>query len=413
MRILILTQYFPPEAGAAQNRLHDLATRLCLSGHSVTVLTALPSYPKGEIFEEFRGRLAMTENVRGMRIVRAWLYVTKKTTFSRRILNYLSFAISSCIAGIFATGSADIVFVESPPLFLGISGYILSKLKRAKFVLNISDLWPESAVALGILRNERLIWWATRVEEGLYHRASFVTGQTEGIVNSIRRRCGGVEVALLTNGVSPEFIQAAEGWRGRRAHAQIELGLSDKFVVGYAGLHGLVYGLDVVLEVARCLTEIPEISFMLVGDGPEKTRLEDKARQQKLVNVFFYPSQPASRMPEILAAMNVTLITLKRHELFKGTLPSKLFEAMGAGIPIIAAMEGEAQLVIERAHCGICVEPEDVAKMKEAVLRLYCDPGLCQRYGKNGRNYVAVHYNRKTIAGQLEKLLLSAVSQRP
>jgi glycosyltransferase involved in cell wall biosynthesis len=409
MRILILTQYFPPEVGAAQNRLNDLASRLCSSGHSVTVLTSLPSYPKGKIFEGYRGRLAMIEKSTGMRIIRTWLYATKKKESFSRLLNYLSFAISSYIGGIFAGGAADVVLVESPPLFLAVSGYLLSKLKRAKFALNISDLWPESAVALGILRNVRLNKWITAIEEGLYERASFVTGQTEGIVNSIRRRCSGVKVELLTNGVSPEFMQFAEEWRNKRTCAQVGLGVSGKFVVGYAGLHGLVYGLDDVLEVAACLSDIPEIIFVLIGDGPEKKRLQDKARQRKLINVLFYPSQPAAQMPKILAAVDVALITLKRHELFKGTLPSKLFEAMGAGIPVIAAMEGESQSVLQRANCGICVEPENMAEMKEAVLRLYQNSDLCKKYGENGRNYVAVHYNRRTIAMQFEKLLLSAV----
>jgi glycosyltransferase involved in cell wall biosynthesis len=410
MRILILTQFFPPEIGAAQNRLHDLASRLSSSAHSVTVLTSLPNYPRGEFFEGFGGRLLMTENDKGVRVVRTWVYATKKKRFLPRILNYLSFSILSCVVGLCATGSADIVFVESPPLFLGVSGYILGKLKGAKLVLNISDLWPESAVVVGMLHNKRLIRWATRLEEGLYRRASFVTGQTQGIVDSIRRRCPQVEVALLTNGVAPEFIQLAVEHKRQRNRVKLELGVEGKFVVGYAGLHGLVYGLDDVLEVGRSLADFSEIAFLLIGDGPEKARLKEKARQLQILNVSFHSSQPAARMPEILAAMDVALITLKRHELFKGTLPSKLFEAMGAGIPVIAAMEGEAQAVIQRANCGICVAPENIGEITEAVLHLYRNPLLAKTLGANGRNYAAVHYNRKVIADQFETLLLAAMS---
>ena len=411
MKILLLTQYFPPEIGAAQNRLNDLASRLSSAGHSVTVLTSLPNYPKGEFFEGFRGKLFMTENSKGLRIVRIWVYATKKKSFLPRILNYLSFSLLSCVAGLF-TGSADVVFAESPPLFLGASGYILSTMKRAQFVLNISDLWPESAVAVGMLRNQRLIRWATRLEEGLYRRATLVTGQTQGIVDSIHHRCPATQVALMTNGVAPEFIELAEQCRAQRERMQLELGVKGKFVVGYAGLHGLVYGLDDVLEVARSLSDVKDIAFVLIGDGPEKARLQEKALQQKIHNVSFHPSQPAVRMPEILSAMDVALITLKKHDLFKGTLPSKLFEAMGAGIPVVAAMEGEAKSVIVRANCGICVEPENVAGISKAILRLFHDPRFGRQLGENGRQYVAVHYNRKVTAERFETLLLASMPSR-
>jgi glycosyltransferase involved in cell wall biosynthesis len=406
MKILILTQYFPPEIGAAQNRLGDLASRLSAAGHSVTVLTSLPSYPRGEFFEGFRGKLFMIQNANGVRILRTWLYATKKKSFLPRILNYLSFSVLSSIVGLFA-GGADAVLVESPPLFLGVSGYIVSKMKKAKFVLNISDLWPESAVAVGMLRNQRLIRWATVLEEFLYRRATLVTGQTQGIVDSIHRRCPGTDAALLTNGVTPEFIQLAEHGRVQREGIRLELGVRGKFVVGYAGLHGLVYGLDDVLEVAKFVSDVNGIAFVLIGDGPEKARLQEKARRQKISNLSFHSSQPAGRMPEILAAMDVSLITLKSHEFFKGTLPSKLFEAMGAGIPIVAAMEGEARALIKRANCGICVEPGNQEEIASAVLCLYRDPLLGKQLGENGRQYVAVHYNRKLIAERFETLLLA------
>ena len=207
MRILFLTQYYPPEIGAAQNRLSDLAKRLKNKGHDVTVLTALPSYPRGEIYEGYRGRFRMTEDHDGIRVVRTWVYATKKKNFVPRIFNYLSFAVLSLIVGSVTAGKVDVIIVESPPLFLGFSGYFLSKLKHAKFVLNVSDLWPESAVVLNVLRNRRLIRWTTRGEEWLYSQASLVTGQTQGIVDSIRRRCANKPVHLLTNGVSPEFLE--------------------------------------------------------------------------------------------------------------------------------------------------------------------------------------------------------------
>jgi len=351
----------------------------------------------------------MIERQNCLRIVRTWVFTTKKKSFLPRIINYLSFSTVACFAGLLVAGSADVIVVESPPLFLGIAGFLLSKIKRAKFVLNIADLWPESAVVLGMLRNPRLIRWATRLEERLYRRACVVTGQTQGIIDSIRRRCPETPAVLLTNGVGPEFLAHVEESRKKREAMRAELGVAGKFVVGYAGLHGLVYGLDAVLDVCRILADFDEIAFFLVGDGTEKPRLQEKAQQNQLDNIFFHPSQPAARMPQILSVMDVVLITLKRHALFRGTLPSKLFEAMGAGIPVVAAMEGEAQAVIEKSNSGICVEPENVTSIAEAVLRLYRDPELRRRLGENGRDYVARHYNRKKIAEKFNRLLLDLV----
>jgi len=406
MRILILTQYYPPEIGAAQNRLSDLARRLTAAGHRVTVLTAMPNYPQGEIYSGYRGRFAKKETDEGIGILRTWVYTTKEKSFLPRIINYISFAFFALVLGCAAAEDADIVLTESPPLFVAGSGYLLSKAKRAKFVLNVSDLWPESAVALGILHNRSLISLARRLEEWLYDRAVVVAGQTQGIVDSISRRCNGKRVLLMTNGVSPEFLASAQTAVASRESVRQEFGVKGKFVVGFPGLHGLVYRLDLMLEAARNLAKQEDIHFILLGDGPEKGRLQEKAKLERIDNVTFAGTLPAARMPNVLAAMDVMVIPLRRHDLFKGTLPSKLFEGMGAGVPIVGALEGEARQVIEAAQCGICVEPENSAAMADAILSLYRDPELRRRLGENGRRYVAKHYNRKEIAAQFEQVLV-------
>lgn len=375
----------------------------------MTVLTALPSYPRGEIYPDYRGCFTRTEEEAGIRIVRIWAYATRKKAFILRILNYLSFSVLSVVVGWRALENADVVFVESPPLFVGFSGYMLSKLKNAKLVLNISDLWPESAVVLGVLRNQLLIRWVTRAEEWLYRRASLVTGQTQGIVDSIHRRCPGTRVQLMTNGVSPEFLASAAEALVKRECVRREFDAENRFVVGYAGLHGLVYGLDAVLKTASVLANFDEIHFLLIGDGPEKQRLQKKAKLDGLTNISFFSTLPVARMPEILTAMDVVLITLRRHDLFRGTLPSKLFEAMGAGVPVIGAFRGEAQRIIEGSNCGICVEPEDAPAMAEAILTLLRDPVLRRRLGENGREYVSNYYNRKEIAERFERLLVESL----
>jgi glycosyltransferase involved in cell wall biosynthesis len=410
MRILFLTQYYPPEIGAAQNRLSDLARRLTKSGHQVTVLTALPSYPKGEIYEGYRGRLKMTENLDGIRVVRTWVYATKVKNFVPRIVNYLSFAVLSLIVGAMTARNVEVVIVESPPLFLGFSGYILSKLKHAKFVLNVSDLWPESAVVLNVLHNRRVIQWAIRGEEWLYRQASLVTGQTRGIVDSIRRRCGDKPVHLLTNGVAPEFLKRVAQARISRRFLRKKFGFGQKFIVAYTGVHGLAQGLETVLRSADLLKEQTEIRFCFFGDGPEKSHLQSIAAERGSRNVQFYSSLTASEMAELLASIDVSVVPLKRNDLFKGALPSKLFEALGAGVPVVAALEGEAKELIERSRGGLFVEPENPEDMAHKLLELYQDAELCRCLGENGRAYVGAHYDREEIAKSFERLIVSSNS---
>ena len=411
MRILFLTQYFPPETGASQNRLGDLSHRLSALGHKVTVLTALPNYPKGEFYPGYRGRLVMTEDDHGIRIVRTWLYTTKTKSFLRRVLNYLSFSMLSVFVGLLAVGRVDVVYVDSPPLFLGVSGYLLARLKRAMFVLNVADLWPQSAVALGMLRNPRLIRWATRLEEGLYRRSRFVTGQTEGIVESIRRRCPATSIELLTNGVATEFIAQVDAARAKRESIRNELGFGSRFIVIYTGVHGLAQGLETMLSAAQVLAEWDNIKFVLLGDGPEKPKLQALAAEKQQRNVEFLPQQATSQMPLILAAVDACVVPLKRDELFKGALPSKLFEALGAGVPVIGALDGEARRLVQRSGGGLVVEPENPANVAEAILQLSRDPLLCKRLGERGRNYVASHYDRKVIAERFESLLVRFASR--
>jgi glycosyltransferase involved in cell wall biosynthesis len=407
MRILFLTQYFPPETGAPQNRLSDLADRLAALGHEVTVLTALPNYPQGEIFKEYRGRFIVNEERDNIRVVRTWLFATRSKRFVPKIANYLSFAMLSGIVGLSAVKRVDIVFVESPPIFLAISGLFLAKMKRAKFSLNISDLWPESAVALGILRNPRLIRWSEWLETALYRRADLVTGQTQGIIDGVRKRWPAGPRALLTNGMAPEFLLKIEAARSARQQIREELGFGDKLIVAYTGVHGFSQGLETIVRAAELLAGNKDIEFIFWGDGPEKRGLEVMAGAKHLSNVHFYPSQPSARMPEILVSVDIAIVPLKRTDLFKGALPSKLFEALGSGVPVIAAVEGEAKKLVELSGGGIAIEPENAEGMAEAIVRLSLDEKLRQQLSVNGRNYIVKHYNRKNIAERFEKLLLA------
>jgi glycosyltransferase involved in cell wall biosynthesis len=405
MRILILTQYYPPETGAPQNRLSDLAGRLSGSGHQVTVLTALPNYPRGEIFGDYRGRALIEEHCGEIKIIRTWIYASKRKSFCRRLLNYFSFVASSFALGVWKVGRQDVVMVESPPLFLGISGYLLSFCKNAKLVFNVSDLWPESAIAMGMVTNPWIIRASRWLEEFLYKRSVLITGQTQGIVDNIRSRFGDKRVALITNGVDVKAFSL--GANGEQKDAiRREFGLEKRFVVGYAGLHGLAQCLETVLRAAALVREHKEILFVFFGDGPEKEKLLRFAKELDLENVRFLPSQPTSRMPQIIQTFDLALVPLKKLELFKGALPSKMFEAMAAAVPLIVTADGEARELLGRAQAGISVEAENPEAMARAVLQLFQDEERLKTFGIRGRQYVMQHYNREKIAKDFERLLI-------
>jgi glycosyltransferase involved in cell wall biosynthesis len=406
MRILILTQYYPPETGAPQNRLSDLAKRLAKFGHIVTVLTALPNYPKGEIFEGYRGHTVIEEEIEGIRVIRTWIYVPKNKGFAQRLLNYFSFVFSSLTLGIWRVGRLDTVIVESPPLFLGLSGVFLSRLKRAQLVFNVSDLWPESAVAMGVLQNRTLIKLSKYLEEFLYRKAHLITGQTQGIVDNIQSRFPNKQVHLVTNGVDVEAFKLVSQI-SQREKIKKEFGNEERFVIGYAGLHGLAQGLETVIQAAQMLSGYPDLLFAFFGDGPEKERLIRLANQVGSTNVRFYPIQRTARMPEVIASFDIALIPLRKLDLFRGALPSKMFEAMAAAVPLVVSIEGEARILVEKAQAGICVEPENPRAMADAILQLYRDPVRRRTLGQNGQRYVIKHYDRCQIARNFEYLIIS------
>jgi glycosyltransferase involved in cell wall biosynthesis len=413
MRLLLITQYFPPETGAAQNRLGDLSRRLASFSHEVTVLTALPNYPRGQFYEGYRGRVFMRETWNGVRVVRTWLYPTKSRKVLARLLNYLSFLPAATLVGLWLARKGDIVLVNSPPLFLGIAGVVVCRIRGARLVLNVADLWPASGRAIGVLPEGKILRWATVFEEFLYRHCALITGQTRGIVDNIRRRCPQVPVSLLTNGITPEFVEQAGRSRAARDGTRRELGWDGRFAVGYAGLHGFAQGLDLILQVGELLRETPDVIFALFGDGPEKLHLRQAASQMGLKNVRFYPQQPTSRMPEILAAMDAALVPLKRQRLFEAALPAKLFEAMGAGVPVIAALEGEARVIVEKSGAGICIEPENPRQFAEAVLKLQGDPAGRETMGKKGREFVLRYFNREEIARSFEKMAEGLCAEPP
>jgi glycosyltransferase involved in cell wall biosynthesis len=405
LRVVFLTHYFPPEVGAPQSRLFESATRLGAAGYTVTVVTGFPNYPTGVIPPAYAGRGFMDEDLDGVRVLRTWVYAAPNRGFARRILNHLSFALSSLLA-IRKAGPVDVIFVESPPLLIGIAALAYSRIKRAPFVFNVSDIWPQSAVDLGALRNPLAIWLAERLEWHMYRRAVRVSVVTPGILERLARR--GVPRAklfLLTNGVDTTAYRpsAADNALARR------LGIGGHKVFLYAGTHGLAQGLDVILEAAKLTTD-PAVLYVLAGEGAEKEALMKKAAAEGISNVRFLANQPKSDMPALVNLAYASIVPLKRLDLFKSALPSKMFESMAAARPVVGAVWGEAANLIQAADCGLVVPPEDPAAMREAVEKLAADPKLAAALGANGRRYVIEHFERAKIADRFGDLLRQAAA---
>jgi glycosyltransferase involved in cell wall biosynthesis len=410
MKILILTQYFPPETGAPQNRLFEIASRLVQAGDEVTVLTAMPNYPKNEVFSSYKGKLFCKEEMSGMQIFRAWIYVGKSRAVMARLFNYFSFVFTSLLRGLFIRGRYDYVLCESPPLFLGITAVLLSRFKRAKLIFNVSDLWPESAEKLGIISNKTLLRMAERLELWLYRRSSVISGQTQGIVANISSRTGRKDVIWLPNGVDPDIYnpeRESSDWRKQQGFQEKD------FLVFYAGIIGHAQGLEVIVKAAAILREEPYIKFVLIGDGPEKNKLMELAKENGLKNVFFIPNQPKAAMPAIVHACDASVIPLKRLPLFLGAIPSKLFEVLAMKKPILLGVEGEAkQLFIDEGKGGLAFEPENAQDLASKTMLLYSSSDYCAKLGENGFRYVREKFNRDLIAKQFRAELLLRLGQK-
>lgn len=398
MKLLILTQYFPPEIGAPQNRLYELALRLQKKGVEVSVLTAMPNYPQMKIHQNYKGKCYCKETLNELKIHRAWIYVSQSKSIISRLLNYFSFVISAFFIGAFKLKKQDVLMVESPPLFLGITAYLLAKLKGAKLLFNVSDLWPESAEKLGIISNKFLLSMATKLEEFCYKKSSLISGQTQGIVNNISTRFPNKNVYWLKNGVDINFYDVnkeieKDAWKNENNYS------NEDFILFYGGIIGHAQGLEVILNAAKKLDEYKNIKFVLLGNGPEKEKLIKLRDELKLTNLRFFDAVPKSEMQRIIMSTNATIIPLKRLDLFKGAIPSKIFENLALKKPIILGVEGEAEeLFIKQGKCGVSFIPENSEDLAKQILKLYNDRNLVIELGENGLKYVSENFNRDKIA---------------
>ena len=409
MRILYLSQYFPPEVGATQTRAYEMARGLVQAGHQVTMLAEVPNHPSGIIPPAYRGKWFERSDLDGIDVLRVWVKASPVKSFRSRMAFYLTFMANGALIGALqARGPFDVVYATSPPLFVGGAGLALHWLKRTPFVFEVGDLWPESAVELGGLRGPRAIALPTPLDGLCYNRASRVVVVTEGIRQRLLARGQAAEkLVLIPNGANTELFQPqpALGAEFRQQH-----GLrSDDFVVMYAGIHGIAQGLDTVLRAAQRLRVQDNIRFVMVGEGPVKPELQQLRSDLGLDNVLMLPEQPRTSMPAVLSAADVALVPLRKVELFEHAVPSKLFDAWACGCPVLLSIDGEARRVLEAANGGLFAPPEDSPALAQAISQLAKMPDRGQSLGANGRRFTVERYSRQAQARQLEQILLSLI----
>ncbi|MEA2062480.1 MAG: glycosyltransferase family 4 protein [Gemmatimonadota bacterium] len=404
MKILMLTQYFYPEVGATQTRIYEFARNLVASGHEVTVITEVPNHPIGIIHEQYQGKLFVVEQIDKIRVIRVWVWARQKKNFANRILFYFSYMVMSFFAGLYFKGRYDIVFATSPPLFVGVSGYLLSIFKRSYYVLDIRDLWPAAATALGELSNKRIISLAEKIERILYKNADAIVAVTKGFCDHIQHKGGEKnKIYYIPNGTVTEIFKPLppDGrWKEK-------LGLKDKFVATFAGTLGIAQGLWSLIHAAKLLREYHDIALLFIGDGPVKNQLIDLARKLKLTNIYFHPQVPITHINPYLNASDILLVTLKNDVVFNTFIPSKMFDFMSCGRPIILSVDGEARKIFEQADAGVYVQPENFYDLSDAIIYLYENPELCRRHGRSGHEFATRNFSRKEQASKLERVFES------
>ncbi len=403
-RILLLTQYFPPEIGAAQTRLFELGQELSTLGWEVEVLTALPNYPTGRVFEGYDVKKPLKEAIGRLSVVRVPLRPAQQG-FADRLLCYFSFVRSAVRWGPTICVKPDVLFVESPPLFIGHAGVHLSRHWSVPMVFNVSDLWPESAKFMGVVKNRLVLAGAEALELSYYRRASLVTGTSDEIIESVRRRCPSTDAEVITNGVDidrfgPQFINE---------EARSLLGDQDRVTFTYAGVMGLAQGLNQVLDVAAAVRDLHQVQFVLIGDGADRESLRRRIDVENLHNVRLLQAQPKEKIPALLAASQVGFHVLKFA--IPGAVPSKIYEAMASRLPILFAGEGEGARRVLKAGAGLAVPYGDIRALEEAVRRLASNTDLRRELGSAGRRAAEQLYSRKEIAKRLHQLLQRVATQ--
>ncbi len=408
MHILFLSDNFPPESNAPAARLYEHAMRWAAAGHEITVITCAPNFPEGKLFEGYRNKWYDVEMMDGVRVVRVKTYITANAGFLKRTLDYVSFMVTGFVAGLFQR-RPDVIVGTSPQFFCAVGAWALAAVRRKPFVFELRDLWPASIVAVGAMKESRVIRFLEKTELFLYRRACAIVPVTEAFRKD-----------LVARGVCPEKIHVVRNGvdlsryhpMSRDADLEREYGLQDRLVVGYLGTHGLAHGLGEVVDAAELLRGREDIVFLFVGGGVARGDVEKRVANKGLENVRLLPRQPRKMMPRLWSLCDVSLVPLRDNPVFATVIPSKLFESMAMGVPVVASLpEGEATGIVREAEVGEVVPPDDptalaaaVSSLKDTPERLAALRAACLK--------VAPRFSRERQAERMLELLKEIVDVR-
>lgn len=392
-------------------RVSEHAQHWVKAGHNVTVLTGFPNHPDGVLAPEYRRhfrRVIFRETMQSVNVVRSWLLPIATRKSYQRMLSFGSFFLSLLVTGSFLE-KPDIVIATSPQLLVGLAGWWISRLKRVPFVLEIRDLWPESLVAVGIgTANSFLYRLLAKLAAFLYRAADRIVVVTPAFREHLVRKYPVLreKISVIPNGVEAKIFAP----RNPDPSLREALGGTGAFIVSFIGTVGLAHGLDTLIGAAeKSQSSNPEVLFLLVGEGADRERIIEIARTKKLTNVRFLPQQPRARIPDFIAISDVCLVLLKKSQVFKTVIPTKMLEFMSCSRPVILGVEGQAQEILEQSHAGICIEPENFAALSEAIVKLRNDEQLRQTMGRNGREYILASLSRSRLAAEYLEVLAEVI----
>ncbi len=398
MHILFLTDNFPPEVNAPASRTYEHCREWIEAGHRVTVITCAPNFPAGKLFPGYRNRLFSRERLDGIEVIRVWSYITANEGFLKRTLDYASFMTTAVPASL-RVERPDIVIATSPQFFTACAGYLVSRLRRIPYIFELRDLWPESIRAVGAMRGSFLLDQLERLELFLYRKSAAVVAVTNAFRDNLRAR--GIDagkVHVITNGADLTRFRPM----AKDAALEAELGLQGKFVAGYIGTHGMAHALGTLLDAASLLEAEgrDDIQLLFLGGGATREALMARARQMRLANVHFLDSVPKDEVVRYWSLLDASIIHLRKTELFTTVIPSKLFECMAMGIPVLHGVQGESARIVERERAGLTFEPENAGELKERLIELADSPERRAGLGRNGEA-AARKFDRRHLASRM------------
>jgi colanic acid biosynthesis glycosyl transferase WcaI len=417
VKILYVSQYFPPEMGAPAARAAELAHHWARAGHNVSVLTGFPNHPTGVVPDEWRPRLRRLvygEKADDVTVFRTWLWPLPNRKAHERMRNYASFCLSAALRGL-TIPRPDVIIATSPQLLVGLAGWWLAFARQVPFVFEVRDLWPESLVAVGMGGEDSLLHHALGAVAGfLYERSDRTVVVTPAFKEHLIRRwrVPVEKIAVVENGVEADLF--APQSQAANLALRRELGVEGKFLVCYIGTMGMAHGLETLLDAAAALAaQNPEVVFLLIGEGAEKDRIKALALSRGLNNVRFFDQQPRERIPAFISASEACLVLLKKTDIFKTVIPTKMLEFMSCARPVIVGVDGQARQIVEESGAGIAIEPEDSQALVSAITQLAADRALGATLGQRGREHILQHFSRQGTAEKYIDILRGLVEKPP